>query len=114
VYGTPVGFQGEAWPGESAFGDLGLEYSLSRHWVLACDLWAERDAATGVGGVVRASGPPARYASNTGVGRVLYVAPALEYNWSARLGVIFGVRVTAAGRNQTATVTPVAALSYFD
>ena len=114
VYGTPAGFQGEAWPGDSAFGDLGLEYSLSRHWVLACDLWAEQDAATRVGGTVHAAGAPARYASNTGVGRVLYVAPAFEYNWSARLGVIFGVRVTAAGRNQTATVTPVAALSYFD
>ena len=114
VYGTPAGFQGEAWPGDSAFGDLGLEYSLSRHWVLACDVWAERDATTRLEGIVRASGAPARYASNTGVGRVLYVAPAFEYNWSARLGLIFGARVTAAGRNQTATVTPVAALSYFD
>jgi len=43
----------------------------------------------------------------------LFVAPALEFNWSARLGIIFGARVMVAGRNETATATPVAAFSYF-
>lgn len=28
-------------------------------------------------------------------------APAVEYNWSARVGVIVGARVMVAGRNET-------------
>ncbi len=115
VYGTPSGFRGRASPGDAVYGDLAFEYSVTRHWVLACDFWLQEDGNTRVAGSV--AGPDGRisgFARDSGVGRKLYVAPALEYNFSSRLGVIFGVRVLSAGRNETATVTPVAAVSYFD
>lgn len=112
VYGTPAGFHGRAYPGNSAYADLGLEYSMTRNWVLACDLWAQQDASTRVLGTVTTSAAQT-FTRVARRGFLLYVAPALEYNWSARLGVIFGIRVAAAGRNETATLTPIAALSYF-
>lgn len=115
VYGTPEGFRGHARPGDSAYGDLAFEYSMTRSWVLACDFWFQENGASRVTGVV--AQPNGRLAAFGGVaptGRELYVAPALEYNWTSRLGVIFGVRVLSAGRNVTGTVTPVAAISYFD
>lgn len=113
VYGTPRGFRGHAQPGDTVFGDLAFEYSLTRNWVLACDFWAERDGNTRVSGTIAGPGPALSFASDTGVGRVLYAAPALEYNWTSRLGVILGARVVAVARNETGTVTPVAAISYF-
>lgn len=114
VYGTPDDFSGYARPGGSASLDLAFEYSATRSWVVASDFWLERDAATRVEGAYRISGRGTiHFLSSSGTGRELIVAPAIEYNWSSRLGVIFGVRITAVGRNEKGFTTPVAALSYY-
>jgi hypothetical protein len=114
VYGTPVGFRGRASPGDSAYADLAFEYSVTRNWVLAFDVWLERDGNTRVWGSDLLSGRQGfTFDADSGTSRASLVAPALEYNWSARVGIIFGARVTAAGRNATASVVPVAAFSYF-
>jgi hypothetical protein len=39
------------------------------------------------------------------------LAPAIEYNWTSRVGVIVGARWFVAGHNTSASVTPVAAIS---
>src|SRR5262249_43161177 len=41
----------------------------------------------------------------------LIVAPAVEYNWSGKAGVIVGARVVPLGRNAAATFAPVAAIN---
>jgi hypothetical protein len=114
VYGTTPGFHGHATPGDTAVADLAFEYSATRHWVLALDLWYERDAATTVfgSGLPNGNELPLAFQSGSGVGRLLYVAPAVEYNWTSRVGVIFGFRLAAAGRNETATITPVVAINW--
>jgi len=116
TYGTQAGFRGYANPGDSAYADLAFEYSVTRHWVAALDLWYEHNGnsrlfTTDPQFAGEVSLP--RLASQSGSGWEQIVAPALEYNWSTSLGIIFGARVIVAGRNQTATATPVAALSYF-
>lgn len=114
VYGTYGGFDGRVHPGQSVFGDLAFEYSVTRKWVLATDFWWEHDGNTRVeGGYVpaAASAPPAYLVKNSGSDDLLYLAPGIEYNWSATMGVIAGARITAAGRNVGATATPVAALN---
>ena len=115
VYGTSQGFAGRAQPGPSFVSDLAFEYSVTRSWVLAADINWEHDGNTRVEGRYAApagasSMPPAPL-QDSGSSELLYLAPALEYNWSARMGVIAGARVTAMGRNTTATVTPVAAVN---
>jgi hypothetical protein len=113
VYGTPEDFRGHAMPGESAAVDLAFEYSATRNWVLAGDLWLERDGGTRVDGIYgQPGGQTVDLLSASGTGRELIVAPAVEYNWSRRLGIILGGRVTAVGRNEKGFITPVAALSY--
>ncbi len=114
VYGTTAGFHGHAAPGDTAVADLAFEYSATRHWVLALDLWYERDGATTVFGSGLPNGIELRPApqSNSGVGRLLYVAPAVEYNWTSRVGVIFGFRLAAVGWNENATITPVMAINW--
>jgi hypothetical protein len=112
-FGTPQGFRGHASPGAYFTTDLGVEYNISRHWVAATDFWYEHDDSTGVrGGVLQPGGGLAPFESHTGYGDLLYVAPALEYNFNSSVGIIFGARVTAWGRNESATLTPVAAFNY--
>ncbi len=106
VYGTSGGFDGRAHPGPSFVGDLAFEYSVTRSWVLATDVDWEHDGNTRVEGV-----SPPYPVQNLGSDDLLYLAPAIEYNWSARMGVIAGARVAAMGRSVTATVTPVAAIN---
>ena len=104
---------GFADPGASAYGDLAFEYSITRNWVAAMDFWFEQDNPTHVSGINAAGGTLAPlYGRVRAPGRELYVAPALEYNVSDALGVIVGARIFAAGRNETASVTPVIAINY--
>jgi len=116
VYGTSNGFNGRAHPGQSVFGDLAFEYSMTQSWVLATDFWWEHDGNTQIqGGYAPATTSvlPAYLVQNSGSDDMLYVAPAVEYNWSPAMGVIAGARITTAGRNVGATVTPVAAINMF-
>ncbi|MGH8291386.1 MAG: transporter [Steroidobacteraceae bacterium] len=115
VYGTSAAFRGDVHPGPTFVGDLGFEYSLTRSWVLAMDINWERDGNTSVaGGYMQSTGTLLLSSSpvqDSGSSERLYLAPAVEYNWNAQMGVIAGVRIAAAGRNVTATVTPVVAIN---
>ncbi|HEX5459874.1 MAG TPA: hypothetical protein VFX20_07875 [Steroidobacteraceae bacterium] len=115
VYGTGAGFEGRAHPGPSFIGDLAFEYSATQNWVLAADLWWEHDGNTRVQGSYTPPGGASLASAfsvlDSGSGELLYLAPAIEYNWNARMGVIAGARIAAAGRNTTATATPVAAIN---
>jgi hypothetical protein len=108
VYGTSQGFHGHATPGFAADGGLGVEYGLSQRWVLALDLVQNYANTTLVSGAigsaaVRTSREPASIAFS--------LAPAVEYNFSARVGVIVGVQFSVAGRNTASYVAPQIALS---
>jgi hypothetical protein len=112
VYGTPVGFQGSAYPGDSCTVDAAAEYSLTRSWVLALDVVYQYNANTHV----RGSAPslPAgqlQLQLDSGSSYSVGFAPALEYNWSARAGVLLGVRIIEVGRNTAASVTPALAVN---
>jgi len=111
VYGTGEGFQGHARPGDSFLADASAEYSLTRSWVLALDIFFRHDANTRVTGhnVLDPTLPIVQF--DTGSSHALGFAPAIEYSWKSNLGVIFGVRVIPAGRNTSATITPAVAIN---
>jgi hypothetical protein len=114
VYGTLNGFNGRAHPGPSFFGDLAFEYSVTQSWVPAMDVWWEHDGNTRVEGAYAApmiSPAPPHLVQDSGSDDLLYLAPAVEYNWNAKMGVIVGVRAMVLGRNVTATIAPVAAVN---
>ena len=79
------------------------EYSLTRNWVLAMDVVYEHDGSTHV------YGPG--FNANSGTAHTWSLAPAIEYNFNSRVGVIAGAKLTVAGRNATAVVIPVAAVN---
>jgi hypothetical protein len=108
VYGTPKGFAGKAQPGDSFLVDLAFEYSITRNWVAAMDFGWQRDASTKVTGTLNGAALERRYP----VSKALILAPAVEYNFNSRVGVIVGARIVPAGRNTTASVTPAIAFNY--
>lgn len=116
VYGTAAGFRGSARPGSSFSVDAAWEYSMTRSWVLASDVFYRRGGNTRLTGtnLLDANGvqnaPGIQLSSGTS--DTFGVAPAIEYSWTARLGVLLGARVVAAGRNTAATITPALAINY--
>jgi hypothetical protein len=111
VYGTPVGFRGHAWPGDSFTADAAGEYSVTRNWVLASDLVWVHNASTRLAGSEPAAGGAALLDTQSGSSEYFAVAPAVEYNFSSRVGVIFGARIFVAGRNTGSSVTTAAAIN---
>jgi hypothetical protein len=116
VYGTAEGFTGRARPGNSASIDAAGEYSLTRNWVLALDVVYEHDSNTHVWGLDLQSSagtalPPVAVELNSGTGHTWSLAPAIEYNFTSRVGVIAGAKLTTSGRNASAVVIPVAAIN---
>ena len=110
VYQTPAGFHGHARPGSKTTLIGGMEYSVTREWVLAFDV--ERDQW----GKTRLTGRGADGLSvklTTPRSWSVGFAPAIEYNWSDRAGAIFGVWIVPKGHNASASVTPAIAIQRF-
>ena len=115
VYGTQQGFRGHARPGDVFSVYSAWEYSVTRNWVLALDLIYQHDSSTLIRGtdLVTVDGEAERvpFRAESGSAWRFGVAPAIEYNFTSRVGVIVGARWFAAGRNTSASVTPVAAIN---
>jgi hypothetical protein len=107
VYGTASGFRGRAYPGDGYTVDAAAEYSVTRNWVLALDVVYQYSFNTRVVGTSAGAALRADSDSSYSVG----FAPAIEYNWSSRAGVLLGVRIISLGRNITTTVTPALAVN---
>lgn len=101
-YGGGYGTKGRVHPGGSFEIDLGLEVALTQNWVLANDLVYTFQNATHFsgnpgtatpGGAVASVGGP--YSDN------LSLAPAIEYNFSPNLGLLFGTQFSVYGRSSS-------------
>lgn len=111
VYGTEVGFRGHAEPGSKTTLVAAVEYSLTRELVLALDVIRESTAKTTVEGRYESGGPLVRqsFPASHHVG----FAPAIEYSWSDRSGILLGVWINPKGHNTSASVIPAFAFSRF-
>jgi hypothetical protein len=110
VFGTDPDFHGHAKPGSKTAFVLGAEYSLTREWVLALDVERDQWGKTEVAGH-EDSGAAVRH--NSPKSWNIGFAPAVEYNWSARAGVIAGVWIVPKGHNAQSSVTPAIAIQRF-
>jgi len=110
VYGTDAGFRGHARPGSKTTVILGAEYSLTKEWVLAFDIERDQWGKTKVTG---RDGSGALVNQTSERSWNIGFAPAVEYNWSDRAGVIVGVWVVPKGHNTQSSVTPAVAIQRF-
>ncbi|BFI96509.1 MAG: hypothetical protein RSP_20190 [Rhodanobacter sp.] len=113
VYGTAPGFRGTARPGDAFYIGTSFEYSLTRRWVLALDLFRSHGAASRIDGStdpIHALPVPThlRLGSSDAYG----YAPAVEYSFNANLGVLLGARVIVGGHDATRSLTPAIAINY--
>jgi hypothetical protein len=112
VYGTGSGFSGHAQPGDSFTGDVSWEYSMTSNWVLALDVFYEHDASTTItGSYDNGSGGRTLASLESGDSWSVGFAPAIEYNFNSKIGIIAGARLIPIGRNSSISVTPVAAIN---
>lgn len=108
VYHSSSGFVGHARPGFASQYGLGGGYCLDHRWVLAIDVVRNNSKGSLLTGDDAAGDShTARRVSSSS----LVLASAVEYNWSAHLGVIAGVEYSAAGRNTPSFYAPQVALS---
>lgn len=110
VYGTTQGFRGHASPGAALLVDLAAEYSITRHWVLAGDVVYRHQYNTHVAGY-DISNPAQPIFLNSGPSQYFGLAPAIEYNFNSKVGVIVGTRIFPAGKNTTDSFTPAIAVN---
>jgi hypothetical protein len=116
VYGTAAGFRGHASPGRTFLVDAAWEYSLTRRWALALDVFYQRNGYTSVAGSnpldpTSAQNPQSirlELGSSSGLG----FAPAIELSWKPNLGIIFGARVIPRGHNTPPSITPLVAIGF--
>jgi len=87
---------------------VGLENSLTKHWVPAFDfVWKYygQNKYNGVAYAVDGVTLKGR--------RDFRIDPALEYNFTGNTGIIFGAEVTVSGRNTGSYIAPQIALQWF-
>lgn len=110
VFGTGPAFRGHAKPASKTTFIAGVEYSLTKEWVLAFDVEADAWGRTKVVG--RDGGGPLTVQISPTSWNVGF-APAVEYNWSDRAGAILGIWIVPKGHNAQSSVTPAIAIQRF-
>lgn len=112
-YGGGFGTNGTVNPANRFSVDAGLEYTLTQHWVPALDVvFAHASSGTfrGIPGVTATGGVP----SNAGMTYdVISLAPAIEYNFTSRIGVIAGAWFSVTGKNTSNFASGVVALNCY-
>lgn len=112
-YGGGYGAYATVYPAQTFTADYAFEVNLSKNWVFATDIignWLTRTHYKGNPGT-NVDGAPAKIGPGSAFQFTL--APALEYNWNANIGLIFGLWFTAAGRNAPQFYSGVVAFNYF-
>jgi hypothetical protein len=117
VYGTGSGFLGKVKPGATSEFDWAAEYSVSQHWVAAIDVDYLRMSSSSIHGTysrkARAAFTLTPVEDRIDAGRLLSVAPAVEYNFNADVGIIVGAIIPRSGRNASASITPTLAINMY-
>ncbi len=105
-YGGDKTTKGKVRPGNSLATLVGLEFSLNHNWVLAFDAMNAYTNKTHFSG--KTTAPVGSASSNQ-----ISFAPAIEYNFNQKAGLIAGVWFSAFGRNSSDFVSYVIAYNYY-
>jgi len=103
------GTRGTVYPGNMFLALFGMEYSLTQNWALAFDFQYQHNNHT------RFSGHSPLGTKPTSPSREQFsIAPAIEYNFNANIGLIAGAWFTVAGRNSVDFVSWVFAINIYN
>lgn len=112
TYGTPADFRGHVRLGRSLGLTTSAEYSIDEHWVLALDLAYDREESAWLTGQQHLPSGKSESIERRDPARSVYsIAPAVEYNFDGRYGIVAGVHYSLAGRHNGAFVKPMVAVN---
>ena len=106
AYGGAKGTKGTVYPAQNFSIDTAVEISFTRNWAFAMDFvgsWSGKTRFKGKATAPNTSPASAQFS----------LGPAIEYNWSADIGIIFGPWFTIAGRNTPQFTSAVFAFNYY-
>jgi len=97
---------------------IGMEYSLTKHWVPAWDFYFKYGSGTTQKTIAGAALPGSCSTFTLASGSCdsfysMRIDPAIEYNFTGNVGIIAGVEMTVAGRNSGSYIAPQIALQWF-
>lgn len=107
-YGGTKTTNGRVFPGNSFVFNGAIQYNLTRNWALACDLYYQHNHRNRFSGHVGDDGTMTSPSSEQ-----WSLAPAIEYNWSANVGLLSGVWFTFAGRNSTQFINGIVSVNIY-
>lgn len=114
VYGTAEGFRGGIARGSLAGVSAAMEYSFNPRWVGVMEFSTSRESAQHLSGYAPdAAGVLQQVDERRPASRSVTLAPAVEYHFNSRVGVIAGVEFSVAGRNSGDFISPQVALGMF-
>jgi len=115
TYGGAPNTEANIRPGITWGGIFALQYNITEHWALSVDLeglYAKATTFKGFAGTeIANSSPPIPLGNPSNAS--FSIAPAIEYNFNASVGIIAGAWVTFAGRNTPHFYSGVIAINYF-
>ena len=113
TYGGALNTNARIKPGIRFGGLMGIEYNFNRNWAFAMDLQAIYENKVTFKGFpgTNADGTPATLGNPSNF--QFSIAPALEYNFNAQVGVIGGIWFSLAGRNSPRFISGAIAINYF-
>ncbi len=114
VYGTPDGFRGSIARGSLLGVSAAAEYSFNSRWVGVMEVSASRESQRQLTGYAPdADGVLQRIDERRPSSSSITLAPAVEYHFNSRFGLIAGVEFSVAGRNTSHFIKPQVALGMF-
>lgn len=119
TYGGKEGTQGTVYPGNEFSAVLGIEYTPALNWAFSLDILGvsgNKDRFSGVRGSTLPTDPDDPFI-DVPIGNrsfeQLSLAHAIEYNFSAQIGVIAGAWFSILGRNSVEFINGVAAVNLY-
>lgn len=113
VYGGGFNTNGKEYPGNLLTLNMGIQYCLTQRWVFAMDARYEHRNKNRFKGNPGVSSTGAQAIMTAPSSDKFILAPAIEYNWNAKLGIIGGPWFTIAGRNTNQFYGAIVFLSYY-
>ena len=101
TYGGGFKTRGVVFPGNAFNADLGLELSISQRWVIALDSVYTFTNRTHFHGNPGMTSSGTKASVGKGYSDQLSFAPAIEYNFSDKMGLIGGAWFSVYGRNSS-------------
>lgn len=111
--GTGLLADGVASPGDVWSIDLAGEYTLTQNWVVVMEGFASRQTKSTFKGFPGFIAPGVLATPGNGISKLITLAPALEFNFNANVGIIGGVWFSIAGQNNADFIASVLALNAY-